>query len=87
MPGEVKNIPPVCHWKCVTCRGLHHSFLEKHNSKNDPVYNTLKFDCCDTQYRKEKEGTSGLNILYIEYPVVAFIDAANVNRFLNSTVM
>ena len=23
----------------------------------------------------------------VEYPVVAFIDAANVNRFLNSTVM
>ena len=23
----------------------------------------------------------------IEYPVVAFIDAANVNRFLNSTVI
>ena len=27
------------HWKCVTCRGLHH-FLEKDNSKNNPVYNT-----------------------------------------------
>ena len=23
----------------------------------------------------------------VEYPVVAFIDAANVNRFLNSTVI
>ena len=23
----------------------------------------------------------------VEYPVIAFIDAANVNRFLNSTVM
>ena len=24
MPGEVKD-PTSLHWKCVTCRGLHHS--------------------------------------------------------------
>ena len=38
MPGGVKD-PTSLHWKCVTCHGLHH-FLEKDNSKNNPVYNT-----------------------------------------------
>ena len=27
MPGEVKY-PNSLHWKCVTCRGLHHPLLE-----------------------------------------------------------
>ena len=27
MPGEVKD-PTSLHWKCVTCRGLHHPLLE-----------------------------------------------------------
>ena len=29
MPGEVKD-PTSLHWKCVTCRGLHHPLLETH---------------------------------------------------------
>ena len=33
MPGEVKD-PTSLHWKCVTCRGLPHSSLEKDNSLN-----------------------------------------------------
>ena len=27
MPGEVKD-PTSLHWKCVTCRGLHHPLLD-----------------------------------------------------------
>ena len=29
MPGEVKD-PTSPHWKCVTCRGLHHSIWLQH---------------------------------------------------------
>ena len=32
MPGEVKD-PTSLHWKCVTCRGLHHPLIY-------PVYTT-----------------------------------------------
>ena len=27
MPGEVKD-PTILHWKCVTCREIHHPLLE-----------------------------------------------------------
>ena len=37
MPGEVKD-PTSLHWKCVTCRGLHHS-REGQLNKNNLVYN------------------------------------------------